>query len=747
MGQAMSAEKQSLTLTYTPIVGGDGESRWIRLEQEEPEDETLSMEEAAAIIDELYGIEPCDDGMGGGGEEADPENEPDEEEFDEAMAEMLRRAGICKQPKWWEGVVRVYRSHKRPGYVLRSETAEVRKTEPARESHRQEVDASGAVIELEMPYDGGLTGIPAGVKWTVRGSTVNLDRQISGHLVLRYNTYYERVTMRVPTKVQPEQWRDGMGRASLNPIDISGKTSGDDATERTELPSASVVAIQGDIAASCEMTPPPVDESVDDETIKKICGRDEDDPPHGQDDPQDCWKTIAHYDRCSCSYNKTNEWEERVPVPCEGKTHEKYRGSEEQFGGFVYCPGDDDEELSDPEYYKKNCCRYPSTNSLPRCRTKYAKYTGGHEIKNGPNYWKKIYGENVTLHAVTPEQGYCGDLVTSWNVPQRNCCEDVEPLKPDPDNPKNIEPGGIYKIGVLDGKPGTELVWEAQGGIHFWPSGETTIRQDDHGAYIEAEENICPNPSVTVDDGCFPVTLEFEGTATEGPVLPEDKTLPKNTPFTVSASGGVRMYMWMAGGGLELLGWSPDGSTAYLRTPDNDDWCMGTVTVVDQCGRDAEMSVYNGDKGRWEEIFDFDHCAPPGAPFPPADPESTGAQSRSKPHSGYYIMYHYGESSASKSSGGSCDYRTPGYLPGGRDELNNCPNGNAQMIVPGTIKTPVTYWCKNGQQTSSQRYVMEGPGCCKRYNPRYPDQDNLTYYRNEWLFASRLYRWICEGEA
>ena len=44
----MSAEKQTLTLTYTPLAGGDGESRWIRLEQEKPEDATLSVADVAA---------------------------------------------------------------------------------------------------------------------------------------------------------------------------------------------------------------------------------------------------------------------------------------------------------------------------------------------------------------------------------------------------------------------------------------------------------------------------------------------------------------------------------------------------------------------------------------------------------------------------------------------------------------------------------------------------------------------------
>lgn len=725
----MSAEKQSLTLTYTPIVGGDGESRWIRLEQEEPEDETLSMEDAAAIIDELYGIEPCDDGMGGGGEEADPENEPDEEEFDEAMAAMLRRAGICKQPKWWEGVVRVYRSHKRPGYVLRSETAEVRKTEPVRESHRQEVDASGAVIELEMPYDGGLTGIPAGVKWTVRGSTVNLDRQISGHLVLRYNTYYERVTLRVPTKIRQEQWRDGMGRASLNPIDISGKTSGDDATERTELPSASVVAIQGDIAASCEMTPPPVDEDVDEATIREICGKDDDEPDPGGGESGGCWKIVHHYSRCNCSRSITGEWDEEISAPCDGAAAGSFVGREEAFGGFVHCDGEED-DLHDIEFYRRHCCKSPqSPSDLPRCRRSYREYSGGHEIENGPEHWKNIYGDNVSMIAVLPESGTCGDEITEWNVPQKNCCDDVIPMTPDPENPTEIWPRGRYRIGVQDGKP-TELTWKATGGIRFRDNGGTTLKTTSRAVWITADDNVCPSPRVTVDDGCFPIKMTFEGPDSEPPTLPDDMAVAPESTFSVTASGGVPPYMWQASG-LDLLGWSPDGGTAYFRTREKDAWCTADITVVDVCGQDATMTIMNAATGNWELVpqSEYDVCDPPGAPFDIAD---EGVQRiTTKPHGGYYALVAWSKEEGYKRYGFSCDTRSGLWL--------DCKTNN--QIALGSKTGPMKPGYCTGE-SGDWRYEMTEPCCCRYYHSQDPTGwgDQLTTW---WQYTGALYKWVC----
>lgn len=725
----MSAEKQSLILTYTPLQGGDGESRWIRLEQERPEDESLTLDEAAEIIDSLYEIEPCDDGMGGGGEEADPENEPEEEEFDEAMAEMLRRAGICNWPEYWETVVRVYRSHKRPGYVLRSETAEVRATEPVRESHRQVVEASGAVIELEMPYDGGLTGIPAGVKWTVRGSTVNLDRPLAGRLALRYATYYERVTLRIPTREQG-QWRDALGMATGSPFDISGGGSSRETPTRAELPAASVIAFWDNFAASCELEPPPADEDVDEATIREICGKDEDDEPGDKEEPGGCWKTVHHYSRCNCSRSITGEWDEEVSAPCGGAAAGSFVGREEAFGGFVHCDGEED-NLHDIEFYRRHCCTSPqSPSDLPRCRRSYREYRGGHEIENGPEHWKNIYGDNVSMIAVLPESGTCGEEITEWNVPQRNCCDGVPPLEPSSENPEHIYPGGTYLIKVGGGKDG-ELTWRATGGLTFRDSGGTTYKTTSRGVYVVAGTGICPKPTITVNDGCDSLVMRFAGPDAEPPTLPEDMAVAPESTFSVTASGGVPPYMWQASG-LDLLGWSPDGGRAYFKTREKDSWCTADITVVDVCGQDATMTIMNAETGKWELVpqSEYDVCDPPGAPFDIAD--ENVQRITTKPSGGYYALVAWTREQGYKRYGFSCDTRSGLW--------SDCKTNN--QIALGSKTGPMAPGYCTGE-SGDWRYEMTEPCCCRYYHSQDPTGwgDQLTTW---WQYTGALYRWKCQ---
>ena len=591
-------EQRSLTVTYTPLESGDAESRWLRIEQEKPdEDETISVAEAAAIIDSLYNIEPCDDGMGGGGEETDEDKEPKEDVVDEALAEMLRRAGVCHEEEYWTAVIRVYRSHKWPEtYEIRSETATVESTEPVRESHRQDVEVSGAVIELDMPYDGALTGIPAGVQWEVRGSTVNLDRPVNGHLRLRYDTRYERVALRVPTD-----------SGDTDPQAAIGVVGGGDAKrQRPELPSAAVAVFWAELAASCELEPPEQDDEISPEELARIC-----DPKHGGgailQPGSGCWQTIEHYWRCSCSRRKVNEWEEEVEVDCGGEDPGTYLGKVRAFGGYTWCEGEED-ELSDPEYYKKHCCHSRPKQHLPRCRRSYEEYNGGHEIENGAEHWRNIYGPDVVMIPVLPKEGRCGDLVTEWNVPTKNCCDEVEPQEPRKSNPRVISPGGAVKLGVNGGQ--TPRKWRASAGLTF-DEGKTYLEDGGTEEWVYASFDACPNGSVQVDDGCtkvhMPLTLNTE--APDMTLAPDNATVAPGAHFSITAVNNRGPVQWSAGA-LRLISTSGEhNEAATFEAPDG--FCGQTeVVATDACGIIATAKVLST-TGRWVEVEGFDPCSAP----------------------------------------------------------------------------------------------------------------------------------------
>ena len=685
------SETASNVVTYTPLESGNEESRWIRLEQVQATLPGPPVAAVAGMLDALYDLEPCDDGMGGGGDEADEENEPSAEAVEEELSILLKAHGQCNQG-WWLAAINVYRTHRQPEYELRSETALVETVEPVTASYLQVVEVAGPLIALDRPYAGGLSGIPKGVKWEVRGATVNLDLPVHDRLTLRYQTWYEHVTLRVPTK----------------------KTD-----DGEEYEPAAVVAFWGDMAADCQLDPPEPEDEEDQRAKREICNRDK---PHHE--PDGCWKVVHHYSRCSCTYRAVDEWEEQEPAPCEGFTSGAQVGWEERFDGFTDCD-DDGEDLTDPEFYKEHCCKEkPASIGLPRCRRTWSKYAGGARIENGPEHWKNIYGDNVVLHAVTPKQGYCGDLLREYNVPQKNCCEGVPELKPDPDNPTHIWPNSNYLIRVEGGKNGAERVWSSSGGGVTFEGGVTKFRTLNNMAKIYVDQDVCPQTTIRVDDGCSVVEILLEGPDSDGPNLDDDDlTVQPGAQIVLGANGGVPPFMWQVGGGLILEGWSKDGKYAYIRAPEDEDWCMGEVTVVDVCGRSDTCYVRNGKTGKWVQQYDFDQCNPPGAPFEPQNPLYYSGTS--KPNGEYYVEYVTSERTSTNTTG-------------------NCPAPRTSWTCPrrGGYVVNVDYrtLCANGAGNLGYEYEE---GCCKQKSST--QSPGLIRYglHTTTNHATRLYKWIC----
>ena len=250
----------------------------------------------------------------------------------------------------------------------------------------------------------------------------------------------------------------------------------------------------------------------------------------------------------------------------------------------------------------------------------------------------------MRLEAVTPEGGSCGEIIRQWELRARNCCLDVLPLRADPGNPNQIKRGDRVTLKVLDGRPGVPFVWRAYGGLIFERSGTDTLHQGTDTEVVIAAHNICHQPWVTVDDGCKPVTLYFEGNDSDPPVLGvSEMTIDPDVTFAISVvRGGVPPFLWYGGDtGVELQSQSEDGRQALFWTGPEGSWCTATVYCNDVCGKTVSCEIKNGQTGYWRKIpierWGHDRFNPPGkhtltmAPYDPSDYQKYHPDDASRP--------------------------------------------------------------------------------------------------------------------
>lgn len=563
-------------------------SRWLRIEQVR-QDESVSLSQAADVIDALFDIKPCQDGLGNGGEtsqldeEGRPKNKPDEEQ---AMATMRDRLdlSVCEPKDYWETRVEVYKSHRVPAHVsLVSETAVIGDSELIIEHKTELVHVSGRSVDLTWPYHSGLRVSGAQVAG-INGSTVFFDTDVDGYLSVQYATAYERVLVRVPLEHT-------------------------DAAPVEDLAESAVIAFWAGMAASCELQKPP-DEDVEDSELARICSGHETSYTLGG--PKECWQTLEHYQMCNCSKKRINVWSEVVPAQCpEGiapGTH--YIGMRGQFEGYVYCEGEED-DVNDPEFYKEKCC-VPPPRPLPRCRKTYSLWRGGAEIEGGPQRWLDIYGPGTRLIPVAPKAGICGELVTEWEVHAKNCCDDVEPLKPHPDNPELISAGAYRDLSVLEGR--LPITYRASAGYYFSDgSAEHTVYSRSIRVYCAPDA--CDFGVVQADDNCTTVSMPLvRSDAKQFVILGDSPVVAPDQPIDIAVEHGSPPYQWTHDSRLIFVEHRPSG--ASFRTSPTSCGVID-VTVTDACGRMATGEVVVT-AGVWREVTGFDACAAPWSGYAPA---------------------------------------------------------------------------------------------------------------------------------
>lgn len=616
-----------------------------------------------------------------------------------------------------------------------------------RASRREVVDVSGAVIELAMPYAGGLSGIPAGVRWEVRGSTINLDRPVNARLILRYETWWERVFLTVPTVFEGKM-EDPIRRAAAEyaPGDLYGVAAAGYPSarknERPELPEAGIVAFWGRLAASCElMRPNAQDESIHSGEIDLACNPQGSGSSDWQGEP--CYRNVHHYVLCNCSLRRIDTHTSQEEIDCP-QTPWIPAGfwDRDEFDDYVKCDGEED-EVHEREYYEKHCCKGPP-GLLPRCRRLFETFAGGAEIENGPDHWKNIYGADVAMVAVMPAEGRCGTKTVMWHVPNKNCCDEVPPLVPHPENPTSIHVASMtissIRLRVLGGDFDHKKRWTVSGGYYFSDGdGNRTQIIEDGGneQVIYADPDLaCDNGAVNVEDGCSRISMKFvrENPAEAMTLLPDHAVVGPGGYVTFQASGNQGHVQWAA---QQLRLVSPQGGKiAMFEVPEH--FCgVDRVIATDACLRIAQAVVVST-VGRWVEVFDFDPCAAPWGGAAPSDNETyvdnyMGWRARLASITSGSVAFYPVED-----HGGSCDEawkrRPRGYYDPPEDP---CGYTGEELVVQANGEPYVIPGYGNCFEPGSTRTCI-GHFCWNNWDGR---NNNQWAAKVQWI--TQLWRWEC----
>jgi len=473
----------SLSATYTgPWVPED--RWWVRLEQEPITDDVATVPATANYLDAVFRIDACN-----------PEQEataaPSEET---ALAEV---AGldfvICGQDADGsvEVNIKVIRSHQEEGYRLHVAGGSALASKVIVEEFAKVYPLNSArELELEYPVVGAFAAVwqpdlvtASGVRPDIQrhGNTLYWPEEATGSLHTAYLTTYDQVTIRVDGV-------DGKPGAATVRVVFHGLASDlvPELPDPADLDHALCWHVQSELAANtAEVT---------------------------------CYKSITRVKRCNCSKDEVDSETQDEVVPCPHGAPEKCPGSHsrcmhllgsETITEYVDCSGDSEipgrpgqfYAVASREYYKKQCCEYPSFE-LPQCPEMTESYKGGKKISGGEAQYRTIYGDSVSFVPVTPKGGTCGEHITKQIIEAESCCESIPQLQwDDANSPDYIAKNSSVIVRVADGAP--PFRWSISSAVDInFASGGTSLETDSRSVLVVSGPDSCGSASITVTDAC-----------------------------------------------------------------------------------------------------------------------------------------------------------------------------------------------------------------------------------------------------
>lgn len=559
---------------------------WVRFGQDGVSD-TATVGETADLLDVLYTIDPCD------GSESEV-SEPVAEDVVDAVVQTFRLS-ICD--KRYDGSVlvpiKIYRSHPSDDYVLRVSGGRVEGESVAIAEEVTQIATvkQASSLTLEYPVVSGFTArwvgdvvgpdgnhvSPPTIKR--QGNTLYWQGQVTGTVRAEFVSTHDRIGILV-AGVDGE-----MGQAVVRAF-----YHGTCTTFTPEMPDAA----ESDTSL-CPSTTWQVDPDPDNVT---------------------CYEIVVQTKRCGCSgiEKESQTFERDVPCPASGPTrcpgvshtcrHLLGTVPEEV---FVECEEDQGYLVAEREFYKEQCCEYPSL-SLPQCEEKTESYAGDKSIEHGEAFWRGLYGEHTRFVPISPEDG-CGKHITRQVVQPDDCCETAPKMTWNSDSSidtvHDFDSGFVY---VRDGIG--PFVWRITGDGYLWFSGSATpavIVTEERWAAIETGAYPCGKFEIEVTDACGTV-VSGEIVSTYGAWVLRYNTAAASERWDIADLSGLPVSnptSW----GFEEIGWAGaeaiavavyvivgEGSTRvkYMQ-PSACDTKPGSATI---CAGDTGLcSVIPGDYG------------------------------------------------------------------------------------------------------------------------------------------------------
>jgi hypothetical protein len=490
------------------------DSYWVKISQEDYDNDLMSLSDAAEVLDSVFDINPCEnsDYLTGGSEPIVLED------YEQALKDAFTNLGYDPSPfdsyKNYNATLYVYRSHLDKNYKLVLSTGTVLQTVIKTKEISQIVRISGKKATLDYAVYGSLsTDAPTSIV-EYNGSQVALTDEVEGYYTFTYTTQYNEVSVKVFGK-------SGEAQECLCTVFFQGVT--DQLLISPPKEDTAFISNAGDTSDTEEEEEP-------EETSVDIC-----------------YKGIKHLKLCSCGGGGGSQsqqsgrflidlsggttrikdfYTEIVEVPC------KQGGATTVAGVFttllwrmptimeyVDCP-DEFWEGSTEEYYIENCCTPPPYGvgnfpfSLPKCKSTFRLWLGGVGIEGGADKYKALHNQTVRLIPVGPKertpQGHiiCGTIENRQEVDSKNCCDDPS-----------------YEDIEINEDDSAEVIADYSYGIVFWNKGISpyTVSVAGNGFYLDQlyavksavtenqyirvfTEDACGTCTVTIDDGCSTVS-------------------------------------------------------------------------------------------------------------------------------------------------------------------------------------------------------------------------------------------------
>ncbi len=568
----------SLNISLT-APGDQGDRYFLTLEQEPYETEEIDAEDAANLIDELYGTSICDLASGfvgcGGPEETTVSQEEEEEEevdlTEEEVAEKLKDLNLISCDSIEDGsyttTIRVYKSHQEESYRLVIDNGERTSEQPTIVEEEKTLALDVKLSEQEyieypvlgiksLQWEGAVYGRNGRISPPVLSfdnGTIKWEGAATGIIKFIFDTRYDSIEIDAP----PLEEDDGAFEDHI----------------------ILLKAFYHFEVTVLEAQPPPIDESLTPDQLLRICEWGGGEGGTTGEGEGNCYGLERDLKLCWCSGNIKDSDETRNSRSCpEGYPDGSQVGAPRLSIEYVDCGEEDD--VHDPEFFKSKCC-FPAAElgkDLPQCRTETRIYKGNAAMSpNDIAHYRNMYGSKVKFIPRGARQGYCGEHSKHQQVTQRDCCEGVETIVWDDE--ESVQVLADYTSGevfVIGGK--APYSWEVRGDGFYTNSTYTKrdVITNDRSMRVYTE-NACGTCTIYVTDGCSSTTgivVAADGVWEEQPegvyppgIIAPDTEWPIGTLYRCGlGTTGTRFYgtqmPWRV-----LQGFCSSGGNDYGRGP------------------------------------------------------------------------------------------------------------------------------------------------------------------------------------